>query len=56
MKPSTEDASHFMIRMVHEYPHQVTIYAAGPMTDLALAIRLDPEFPKLAQGSSWEAA
>src|ERR1700693_3781355 len=24
-KPSTEDAAHFMVRMVHQYPHQVTI-------------------------------
>ena len=27
----------------------VTIYAAGPMTDLALAIALDPRFPELAK-------
>ena len=26
-KPSSEDAAHFMIRMVHQYPHQVTIVA-----------------------------
>ena len=48
-KPSTEDAAHFLIRMVHEYPHEVTIYAGGPLTNLALAIALDPEFPRLAQ-------
>src|SRR5579859_885192 len=48
-KPSAEDAAHFMIRMVHQYPHQVTIVEVGPMTDLALAIRLDPQFPKLTQ-------
>jgi len=48
-KPSTEDAAHFMIRMVHQYPHQVTIVAVGPMTDLALAIGIDHEFPSLAQ-------
>jgi inosine-uridine nucleoside N-ribohydrolase len=48
-KPSTEDAAHFMVRMVHEYPNQVTIYAAGPMTDLALAIALDPHFPQLTK-------
>jgi purine nucleosidase len=48
-KPSAEDAAHFMVRMVRQYPQQVTIYAAGPMTDVALAIRLDPEFPALAQ-------
>lgn len=52
-KPSTkaaqEDAAHFLIRMVHKYPGEVTIYEGGPMTNLALAISIDPEFPKLAQ-------
>ncbi len=48
-KPSTEDAAHFLIRMVHKYPHEVTIYEGGPMTNLALALRIDPDFPELAQ-------
>ena len=48
-KPSTEDAAHFMLRLVHQFPHEVTIYAAGPMTDLALAIALDPHFPGLTK-------
>jgi inosine-uridine nucleoside N-ribohydrolase len=48
-KPADEDAAHFMIRMVHQYPHQVTIYAAGPMTNIALAIRLDSHFAELAK-------
>src|SRR5579863_10037735 len=48
-KPADEDAAHFLIRMVRKYPHQVTIYAGGPMTDLALAIVLDPKFPQLAR-------
>jgi purine nucleosidase len=48
-KPAEEDAAHFMIRMAHQYPHQVTIYGAGPLTNIALAIRLDPHFPELAR-------
>jgi len=48
-KPADEDAAHFMIRMVHQYPHQVTIYGAGPMTNIALAIRLDSHFAELAK-------
>jgi len=48
-KPANEDAAHFLIRMVHKYPHEVTIYEGGPMTNLALAISLDPQFPELAQ-------
>src|SRR5438477_1481141 len=48
-KPAEEDAAHFLIRMVHKYPHEVTIYEGGPMTNLALAISLDPQFPQLAQ-------
>jgi inosine-uridine nucleoside N-ribohydrolase len=48
-KPSDEDAAHFLIRMVRKYPHEVTIYEGGPMTNLALAISLDPQFPELVQ-------
>jgi len=44
-----EDAAHFMVRMVHKYPHEVTIYEGGPMSTLALAIALDPQFASLAQ-------
>jgi purine nucleosidase len=48
-KASTEDATHFLVRTVHQYPHEVTVYAAGPMTDLALAIALDPHFAELTR-------
>ncbi len=48
-KPLDEDAAHFLVRMVRKYPHEVTIYAGGPMTNLALAISIDPEFPRLAK-------
>jgi inosine-uridine nucleoside N-ribohydrolase len=48
-KAANEDAAHFMVRMVHQFPHDVTIYTAGPMTDLALAIALDPHFAELTK-------
>lgn len=48
-KPADEDAAHFLIRMVHKYPHEITIYAGGPMTNVALAISIDPQFPELAK-------
>jgi inosine-uridine nucleoside N-ribohydrolase len=48
-KPLDEDAAHFMVRMVRKYPNEVTIYAGGPMTNLALAMALDPAFPSLAK-------
>jgi purine nucleosidase len=52
-KPTTraldEDAAHFLVRMVRKFPNEVTIYAGGPMTNLALAITIDPDFSKLAK-------
>src|ERR1700677_2901385 len=52
-KPNTtaadEDAAHFLVRMVRKYPHEVTIYEGGPMTNLALALSIDPEFASLAK-------
>jgi purine nucleosidase len=48
-KAAEEDAAHFLVRMVRKFPNEITIYAGGPMTNLALAISLDPEFPKLAK-------
>lgn len=48
-KPSAEIAANFLIRMVRQYPGEVTIIEGGPMTNLALAQRLDPQFASLAK-------
>jgi len=44
--------------MVNSILTNVTVYAAGPMTDLALAIALDPRFAEFTKRTdpSWPAA
>jgi purine nucleosidase len=41
-RPAKENAVDFIIRMVHRYPHEVSILEVAPPTDLAMAIRKDP--------------
>jgi len=50
LKPVDEDAAHFLIRQVHAYPGEVTIYAAGPLTNIALALAIDPHFAESTRG------
>lgn len=47
LKPQAEHAARFIINTVRKYPHEVTIYAGGPLTNLALAIKLDPDIVPL---------
>ena len=48
-KPLDETAAHFIVRMVHKYPGEVVVWAGGPLTNIALALRLDPEVATLAK-------
>ena len=50
LKAIDEDAAHFLVRQVRAHPHEVTIVAAGPLTNIALAIAIDPEFASLTKG------
>uniref|UniRef100_A0ABM5FYT8 Inosine-uridine preferring nucleoside hydrolase-like n=1 Tax=Pogona vitticeps TaxID=103695 RepID=A0ABM5FYT8_9SAUR len=41
-----EHAVHAIIRIVNEHPGQVSLIATGPLTNLALAVKMDPTFPE----------
>ncbi len=43
-KPSNEIAAAFLVRMVRAHPRQITLFATGPMTNIAIAQSLDPSF------------
>jgi inosine-uridine nucleoside N-ribohydrolase len=41
-RPAKKDAVRFLIETFHRYPHEVTLLAIGPLTNVALAMREDP--------------
>ena len=43
-------AADFMIEQVHKYPGQVTIFAVGACTNVAIAVMKDPTFAENAAG------
>ncbi len=47
LKAQQEHAARFIIKTVRENPGRVTIYAGGPLTNLALAITLAPDIISL---------
>jgi len=42
-------AAEFIIKMVHKYPGEVVLWAGGPLTNYALALKLDPSVATLAK-------
>ncbi|HJT16818.1 MAG TPA: nucleoside hydrolase [Thermoanaerobaculia bacterium] len=49
-KPLDEDAAHFLVREVRAHPRQITIMALGPLTNIALAVAIEPRFAELTRG------
>ncbi|MDT0583294.1 MULTISPECIES: nucleoside hydrolase [Alteromonadaceae] len=40
-------SAEFIVEMARKYPGEITLVAVGPLGNLALALRLEPELPKL---------
>ncbi|MFZ0739750.1 MAG: nucleoside hydrolase [Candidatus Acidiferrales bacterium] len=47
LKPQQAHAARFIIESIRRNPNEVTLYAGGPLTNLALAIALDPDIVPL---------
>ena len=45
-------SAQFIVDMAKAHPGEITIVAVGPLGNLALALRLEPELPKLVKGVS----
>jgi len=48
-QPLPGTAAEFIVKMVHKYPGQVVLWAGGPLTNYALALKLDPSVATLAK-------
>ena len=46
-EPVDESAAAMLVRLAHEHPGTLRVLAVGPLTNLALAIELDPALPSL---------
>jgi len=49
IRASDENAVAALIRTVRAHPHQITVVSAGPLTNIALALRIAPDIAPLAK-------
>ncbi len=49
LKPQDEHAAHFIIRAIRENPGEVYLYVGGPLTNVALAVRMAPDIVPLTK-------
>ncbi len=45
--PVAGSAADQIVRLARQYPGEITLVPVGPLTNIALALRLEPELPKL---------
>ena len=49
LRPQSTAAAEAMVQLVRRYPGEISIWAGGPLTNVALACRLDPQFAAQAK-------
>ena len=49
LKASAEDAVHALIRNIRAHPGEISVVSAGPLTNIALALRIAPDIATLAK-------
>ncbi|KAJ4455539.1 putative nucleoside hydrolase [Paratrimastix pyriformis] len=48
-EPQLEHASNAIVRLVRQYPNEVSLVCIGPLTNIAVALRLEPALPTLVR-------
>lgn len=48
-RPASETAAAFIVRQARAHPGEITLWCAGPLTDVALALDLEPNLPALVR-------
>lgn len=48
-KPVAESAAELLVRLSRAYPGEIDVLAVGPLTNLAIALGLEPELPRLVR-------
>ena len=50
-RPLGISAAEFIVQQARAYPGEITLVPIGPLTNIALALRLEPNLPKLVAGA-----
>jgi purine nucleosidase len=51
--PLAENAASLIVRMAREQPGEIVLVPIGPLTNIALALQLEPRLPELVRGLVW---
>jgi inosine-uridine nucleoside N-ribohydrolase len=50
-KAEVESAAEFIVKMARQHPGEITLVAVGPLGNLGLALKMEPQLPKLLKKS-----